>query len=243
MMELIALGVYHDQITGGKLDIIEFDIGGLTNMITLTFAGDESGDVSFNFGKGASRYFVIALIATKKPQELREMLDEIRTEFHLPAGYEFGFNSMGSAAKLRQKVFNHLSKADFSAWAIIVDKTMLPQIYADVPRLSFYLFFATELLQVIPEEMREGATLILDEFSGEKDLPLELRRYMKKRNIPRQFNRVLTKRSKSEPLIQIADLVAGSVFRRDARGESDAYEKIQGKFVKLIDYQESNPPR
>ncbi len=242
-MELIALGVYHDQITGGKLDIIEFDIGGLTNMITLTFAGDESGDVSFNFGKGASRYFVIALIATKKPQELREMLDEIRTEFHLPAGYEFGFNSMGSAAKLRQKVFNHLSKADFSAWAIIVDKTMLPQIYADVPRLSFYLFFATELLQVIPEEMREGATLILDEFSGEKDLPLELRRYMKKRNIPRQFNRVLTKRSKSEPLIQIADLVAGSVFRRDARGESDAYEKIQGKFVKLIDYQESNPPR
>jgi hypothetical protein len=47
---------------------------------------------------------VIALITTEKPQELLEMLDEIRTEFHLPAGYEFGFNSMGSAAKLRQKV-------------------------------------------------------------------------------------------------------------------------------------------
>jgi len=31
-------------------------------MITFTFAGDESGDVSFNFGKGASRYFVIALM-------------------------------------------------------------------------------------------------------------------------------------------------------------------------------------
>lgn len=212
-------------------------------MLTLTFAGDESGDVSFNFGKGASRYFVIALIATEKPQELREMLDEVRGEFNLPAGYEFGFNSMGGAAALRQKVFQRLGKADFSAWAIIVDKTTLPKIYADIPRLNFYLFFATELLQVIPEEMREGATLILDEFSGETNLPLEFRRYMKKRNIPRHFNRVLTKRSKSEPLIQIADLVAGSVFRRDARGESDAYEKIQGKFVELIEYQESNPPR
>jgi hypothetical protein len=100
-----------------------------------------------------------------------------------------------------------------------------------------------ELLQTIPAEMREGATLIFDEFGGEPDLPLEFRRYMKKRNIPRHFNRVLTKRSKSEPLIQIADLVAGAVFRRDARSESDAYEKIQGKFVELIEYYESNPPR
>ena len=114
-MELFALGAYHDPTTRGKLGAIEFDIGDFITMITLTFAGDESGDVSFNFGKGASRYFVIALIATEKPQELREMLDEIRTEFHLPAGYEFGFNSMESAAKLRQKVFSHLSKADFTA--------------------------------------------------------------------------------------------------------------------------------
>ena len=212
-------------------------------MITLTFAGDESGDVSFNFGKGASRYFVIAVIATKKNQELREMLDDVRREFNLPAGYEFGFNSMGAAVALRQKVFNKLSKADFSAWAIIVDKTALPKIYADVTRLNFYLFFVMELMQAIPAELREGATLILDEFGGEPNLPLEFRRHMKKRNIPRHFNRVLTKRSKSEPLIQIADLVAGAVFHRDARGESDAYEKIQGKFVKLIEFQESNPPR
>jgi hypothetical protein len=212
-------------------------------MLTLTFAGDESGDVSFNFGKGASRHFVIALIATEKPQELREMLDEVRREFNLPAGYEFGFNSMGSATALRQKVFSRLSKTDFSAWAIIVDKTTLPKIYETIPRLNFYLFFVMELLQVVPEAMREGATLILDEFGGEPNLPLEFRRFMKRRNIPRHFSRVLTKRSKSEPLIQIADLVAGSVFRRDARGESDAYEKIQGKFVELIEYQESNPPR
>lgn len=212
-------------------------------MITLTFAGDESGDVSFNFGKGASRYFVIAVIATANPQGLREMLDEVRREFHLPAGYEFGFNSMGAAVTLREKVFSRLSGADFSAWAILVDKTSLPKIYENIPRLNFYLFFVMELLQKIPAELREGATLIFDEFGGEPDLPLEFRRYMKKRNLPRHFNRVLTKRSKSEPLIQIADLMAGAIFRRDARGESDAFEKIQGKFVELIEYQEGNPPR
>jgi hypothetical protein len=32
-------------------------------MFSLTFAGDESGDVSFSFGKGASTYFVVTIIA------------------------------------------------------------------------------------------------------------------------------------------------------------------------------------
>ncbi len=205
-------------------------------MLTFTFAGDESGDVSFNFGKGASRYFVMAVISTDHPQELREALDEVRRELNLPSGYEFGFNAMGAAVTLRQKVLNRLRKADFSAWAIIVDKTVLSDIYKTMRRLDFYLFFITELLQAIPAEQREGSTLILDEFGGETNLPLEFRRYMKRRNIPRHFNRVLTKRSKSEPLIQVADLVAGAIFRRDSRGESDAFELIQGKLVKLIEY-------
>jgi hypothetical protein len=212
-------------------------------VITFTFAGDESGDVSFNFAKGASRYFVMAVISTDRPQELREMLDEVRKEFSLPAGYEFGFNSMGSAVALRKKVFSRLKKADFTAWAIVVDKTSLPRIYESIGHLNFYLYFITELLQSIPIELREGATLIMDEFGGEPNLPLEFRRYMKRRNIPRHFNRVLTKRSKSEPLIQIADLVAGAIFRRDSRGEADAFELIQGKLVDLIEYKESNPPR
>ena len=47
-------------------------------MITITFAGDEAGDVSFNFGKGASRYFVPAFIATQEPDALRETLAELR---------------------------------------------------------------------------------------------------------------------------------------------------------------------
>jgi hypothetical protein len=47
-------------------------------MITLTFAGDESGDVSFSFGKRASRYFVVAVIATEDPDSLRDLLAAVR---------------------------------------------------------------------------------------------------------------------------------------------------------------------
>lgn len=205
-------------------------------MITITFAGDEAGDVSFNFGKGASRYFVFAVIATEQPQDLRQKLEETRREFNLPPRYEFGFNAMGSSAKLRQKVFGGLRSADFSAWALIVDKTILPEHFQAMRRLDFYLFFVTELLKNIPAEQREGATLVLDEFGGTPNLPLEFRRYMKRRDIPRRFSRVLAKRSKSEPLIQIADLVAGAILRRDAHGESEAFEMIEGKLKNLTEY-------
>lgn len=205
-------------------------------METLVFAGDESGDVSFNFGKGASRYFVAAVIGTPEAQALRQALEDVRRELSLPAHYEFGFNAMGSSSRLRQKVFAALRRADFEAWALVVDKTTLPGPFRIMRRLEFYLFFVTELLQAIPEDKREGATLILDEFGGEPDLPLELRRFMKRRNIPRHFNRVLTKRSKSEPLIQVADLVAGSILRRDAQGESEAFEMIQSKMRVVLEY-------
>ncbi len=204
-------------------------------MLTFTFAGNESGDVSFNFEKGASRYFVMAVIATSEPQKLRQTLDDVRKSAGLPAAYEFSFHALASAP-LRQRVFQTLQKADFEAWALVVDKTTLKEPFISMRRLDFYLFFITELLQVIPETQREQATLILDEFGGKPDLPLEFRRYMKRRNIPRHFNRVLTKRSKSEPLIQVADLVAGAILRRDAQHDSEAFDMIQSKYRVVVEY-------
>ena len=203
--------------------------------ITFTFAGDESGDLSFNFGKGASRYFVIAVIATEEPQSVRQNLTDVRMEFNLPAAYEFSFNSL-SSAQMRQGVFQSLRRANFDAWALGVDKTVLSEPLRVMRRLEFYLFFITELLQAIPADLREKATLILDEFGGEPDLPLEFRRFMKRRDIPRHFARVLTKRSKSEPLIQVADLVAGSVLRRDSQNDAEAFDMIKSKFRAVLEY-------
>lgn len=203
--------------------------------LTFTFAGDEAGDVSFNFGKGASRYFVMAVIGTTEPTQLRQTLTNIRDEFELPAAYEFNFNDL-SSVQLRRHVFQALRRADFEAWALVVDKSLLPEPLRLIRRLDFYLFCITELLQSIPAAQREKATLILDEFGGEPELPLQFRRYMKRRNIPRHFSRVLTKRSKSEPLIQVADLMAGAVLRRDTQNDSEAFDMVSSKFNSVVEY-------
>lgn len=205
-------------------------------MITFTLAGDESGDVSFSFAKGASRYFVVAVIATAAPEDLRQLLVVLRQKASLPVHYEFAFNSL-SSAPLRRRVFDTLAEADFQAWAIIVDKTTLPDSFKVMSGIEFYLYFVTELLREIPSDKREGATLILDEFGSPARVRSELRRVMTIRDIPRHFKRIQIKRSKSESLIQVADLVAGAILRRDSKSDVEAYDTIAGKLQHVLEFQ------
>jgi hypothetical protein len=201
-------------------------------MITLTFAGDEAGDVSLNFEKGASHYFVPAFIATQQPDELRDTLANLRQALGLRETHEFKFHKMASA-EIRNEVFSTLAHADFEAWGLIVDKTRLPKIFETTESIEIYTHFITELLSIIPAKLQKDATLILDEFGSTPDLRTELRRMMIKRQMPRLFKRVIIRSSHRESLIQVADLVAGAIMRRDSQHDSDAFDMISRKIKRL----------
>jgi Protein of unknown function (DUF3800) len=201
-------------------------------MITFTFAGDEAGDVGLNFEKGASRFFVPAFIATQKPDRLREKLADLRQALNLSEMHEFKFHKMTSA-EIRNEVFSVLAHADFEAYALIVDKTRLPKIFETTESIEIYTHFITELLAIIPPEMQKDATLILDEFGSTPDLRTELRRTMTRRHMPRLFKRVLVRSSHKESLIQVADLVAGAIMRRDTQNDTDAFDMISRKIKRL----------
>ena len=201
-------------------------------MITFTFAGDEAGDVSLNFEKGASRYFVPVFIATQSPDPLRQTLADARQTLGLRETHEFKFHKMASA-NIRNEVFSRLAHADFEAFALVVDKTRLPKIFETTESIEIYTHFITELLGIIPPELQMDATLILDEFGSTPDLRTELRRTMIKRHMPRLFKRVIVRRSDRESLIQAADLVAGAIMRRDTQNDSDAFDMISRKIKRL----------
>jgi hypothetical protein len=46
----------------------------------------------------------------------------------------------------------------------------------------------------------------------------------------------LVKRSRSESLIQVADLVAGSVLRRDNREDADAFGYLENKVKQILEF-------
>ncbi len=191
--------------------------------------------MSFAFDKGASRYFVVAVIASSKPNELRQTLAQVRAQAHLPPRFEFKFNRFASA-RLRKLTLEALAGASFESWAIVVDKSTISSAFKVMRHYEFYLFFVTELLQQIPSDKREGATLILDEFGSAKQLYAELNRFMKAREIPRHFKTVQIRRSQSEPLIQIADIVAGALLRRDSVGDADAFEILRNRIRSVHEF-------
>lgn len=207
----------------------------MSDKLTLTFAGDESGDVGFAFGRGSSRHFVVAVVATRNPDALRAVLADLRQREKFPEFFEFHFNSLASA-KLRRKVFSTLKDAEFEAWALVADKTTLPDVFRAMNGLDFYLYFVSELIRQIPFEKRKEGTLILDEFGSPDLTRQELRRMMKARGILHGFSRIFVRRPRSESLIQIADLVAGAVLRRDSKKNSEAFEEIQGKMRAVFAY-------
>jgi len=194
----------------------------------LTFAGDEAGDASFAFDKGASTHFVLALVATAQPDALRQALVDIRKSRGLPADYEFKYHKLSSAA-LRQAAFGALQAMDFAVWALTVDKTELPAYWRALDAHSFYALLAAELIVQVPLEEREGATLLLDQFDPRGKALLALKRALKRRQVRRGFRKMLNVRSRSEPLVQIADLVAGSILRHMAHGDAESLDYIRDR--------------
>ena len=204
-------------------------------MTIYTFAADESGDVSFSFEKGASRYFVVVAICTEAPDTLRQSISDFRDRSGLPQEYEFKFSRV-TTMTLRKRVFSMLAEQDFECWAVIVDKTTLADTFRVMQGLEVYLYFVSELIGLIPGTQREHATLILDEFGSAKQTRRELRRVLKARDVSPGFHQMRTARSRSESLLQVADLVAGAISHRDAKGPFEAYDLISSKIRGALEY-------
>lgn len=205
------------------------------NNLTLTFAGDESGDVGLRFDHGATRYFVVAIIGTDQPEALRQGLRDLRQQRSLPTRYEFSFHRL-TGARLRVAVWNLLQRLDFRVWAIVVDKAKLPDTFYAMPGQSFCVFFVTEVVRLIPEHERRGATLLLDQFDEAGRAITALKRTLKARGIHHGFKRIRAKRSRSEELIQIADLVGGAILRKYSGGDTEGCQVIASKIAALLEY-------
>jgi len=205
-------------------------------MLTFTFAGDESGDASLNFKKGASRYLVITLVATRDADALRAVLVNLRKQEKLPEDFEFRFNDLASS-KILNKTMTALHKADFLAWALVVDKTTLPKIAQYVFDTGLFFYFLVDLVNRIPLEYRRKGTLILDEVGSANAALVKLKRTFKTFGIRHEFSRIMFRRSRSEDLIQVADLMAGAILRRDARKDSEMFELISDKMQDIYNYE------
>lgn len=174
---------------------------------------DDSGDPGFKVEKGSSKVFVIAMVIFKDNLEAERAsltIKELRRKLKMSDLSEFKFNK--SSKKFRQIFIESIKKFDFKIRAIAVDKK---DIYSQRLKTRKENFYNYVIMQVIKNSKSiKNAKLKFDK-RGEIEIRNQLRVYLsreldnKKKNI---FNDLKFVDSRQNTLIQLADMMAGSIF-------------------------------
>jgi hypothetical protein len=199
---------------------------------------DESGDTGFKFRQGSSRYFVITLLLVSDPIPFHGAVDQLRESLGFAPGNEFKW--VNSADDVRWAFLRMLRRQDFTARALVIDKTLMTSSHMH-KRETFYNFLVKMVLKYDSGTIRD-ATLVVDEsFRGKRskqNLTAYLRRELNTRPQERRISEVRYHKSHADNLIQAADMLSGAVYTRYHRGDDQYLEFIR---VKISDVWEWRP--
>lgn len=174
---------------------------------------DDSGDPGFKPQKGSSPCFVIALIIFDDPLEAEKTslaIKELRRKLKVSDLYEFKFNKMDK--KFKTKFIEEVKHFKFRVRAIVVRKEIIHSQRLRSYKENFYNYIVMQVLKQSKGIIKK-AKLKFDK-RGEKSLRDQLRAYLsreldnKNNNI---FNDLKFVDSRQNTLIQLADVLAGSI--------------------------------
>lgn len=188
---------------------------------------DESGDTGFKFGEGSSAYFVIMLVMinnVKITEQVSQDIDQIRTDLHWAK--EFHFNKCPD--RVRTVFLQTMARHPLKFRAIVVPKA---RIYTDFLRHNNQAFYQymTRLVLEHDNGMFEQAKLFIDK-RGNKIWHNELATYLRKMVNTENRRRLIAVRHKDwkeNPLIQVADMYSGALYRWATHGHRQFYRIIE----------------
>lgn len=190
-----------------KIGIIYASIPGMDKQLIFI---DDSGDPGFKYA--SSNNFVMAAVLFTKPKVatmLSEKIASYRKSLGWKDNYEFKF------AKIRKDIIVDLleiiSSYDFKIYAVYIDKASFRETASIIDREKLYNWTIKELLSMMP---LNNTKIEIDGRSSSQNMK-RTATYLR-----REINKDKTKRieikfedSVKDSLIQLADLVAGSINR------------------------------
>ncbi len=187
---------------------------------------DESGDAGFKVSSGSSPLFCIAAVIFRSyaaMDAVEAIMNGLRAEMHLHPLHEFHYNR--ESCEKRVAFCQAVAGSDFTIRAIVVDKS---RVYEDtILRKSpsyFYNYIAGQLLK------HNFGSIFDAKVRIDGGMNRDLRTYLRK-NLNMQ-ERVISSvefaDSANTPLIQLADMIAGSIARsyHPTRKEHDLCRRI-----------------
>jgi hypothetical protein len=192
--------------------------------------GDETGEAGLRFGRGSSVFFVAGLVLTNQPDQLREYVADFQQELRLKASGEISFHR--SPDRNRSAFLAGLLAYDIAIRALVIDKISLSSELKKLSRTDFYIWAFGDLLSHTLAEL-EAATIVLDEFGKQATIVRALKHALRQTfsdvTLRQHVRQIRTRRSHSEPLLQIADMVTGAIYRFVATGDDRFYQIIQAR--------------
>ena len=196
---------------------------------------DDSGDPGFKLDRGSSRYFVIALIIFKDELEAEKTavaIKELRRSLKFPDYMEFKFHK--SSDKVKEEFLKTIKNFEFSVRCLVVDKTLIKSEELKNNKNSFYSYAIKTVLQYSNNEILDAKIKI--DGSGDRVFRRSFLSYLRKylnssqRKIMKDCRLV---DSKENVLIQMADMIAGSIRRSYDTDKKDhkKYKDIISKHI------------
>jgi hypothetical protein len=190
---------------------------------------DDSGDPGFKMERGSSSAFVIALVIFDDNLEAEKTslaIKELKRKLKVSDRFEFKFNK--SDRKFRKYFFESIYKFKFRVRAIVVKKDSIYSQRLKNYKEDFYNFIVMQVLKHSVKTIK-NAKIKFDK-SGEKALRDEMRVYLSKqldnknKKIFKDFKFV---DSKQNTLVQLADMVAGSIFSSVTGKDKLSLQKLE----------------
>lgn len=196
---------------------------------------DDSGDPGFNFEKGSTEIFVISCIIFEDELEVERAgvsIKELRRVLKFPDDVEFKFNK--SSRETREAFLNSINKFDFKIRSLVINKKLIKSDRLKNDKNSFYSYAIKMLLQNSGGSIFNAKVRI--DGSGDRTFRRSFLTYLRKQLNTKQKKIMKNCKlvdSKNNGLIQMVDMIAGSVKRSydESKTDSQIYKKIIKKHI------------
>ncbi|KKP79668.1 MAG: hypothetical protein A2271_03155 [Candidatus Moranbacteria bacterium RIFOXYA12_FULL_35_19] len=201
---------------------------------TLVFI-DDSGDAGFKLSKGSSEFFIISAIIFDDNLEVERTavaIKELRRELFRRDDVEFKFHK--SNKNVRKKFLEKISEFKFRVRCLVVDKKNIYSKHLRTDKNSFYGYIIKTMLKYSENTILDAKIRI--DGSGDRIFRKSFTTYLRKElnnNEKKILKNCKLIDSKNDVLIQMADMVAGSIYRSYQKDKNDAgiYKNIIKKRI------------
>lgn len=184
---------------------------------------DDSGDAGFKLGKGSSKFFIICAVIFDDNLEAEKTalaIKELRRELFKRDDVEFKFHK--SNRKTRKLFLERMAKFKFRVRCLVVDKSLLYSPKLRGNKDSFYSYIIKTMLKYSNGTIFDAKIRI--DGSGDRVFRRSFVAYLRRELNGNERKILLNCKmidSKNDVLIQMADMIAGTMHRSHQKDKTD----------------------